>query len=122
MDDCRRRIQALETELGILDRETAVGLDHQARVAEIDEKLAKEKDALAGLEKHWNEEKELVGQSARPPRQAPRRRLGPDDARRRQSRKPQQMTPPSGSPSSAAASTARQRPLTPKSATNCWPN
>ena len=61
VDDCRRRIQALETELGILGRETATGLDHQARVAEINDTLAKEKEALAGLEKHWNEEKELVG-------------------------------------------------------------
>ena len=60
VDDCRRRIQALETEQGILDRETATGLDHQARVAEINEKLAKEKEELVGLEKHWNEEKELV--------------------------------------------------------------
>ena len=31
VDDCRRRIQALETELEILGRETAIGLDHQAR-------------------------------------------------------------------------------------------
>jgi type VI secretion system protein VasG len=60
VDDCRRRIQALETELGILARETTTGADHQARVAEINEKLAKEKEGLAGLEKHWNEEKELV--------------------------------------------------------------
>jgi type VI secretion system protein VasG len=60
VDDCRRRIQALETEQGILDRETATGLDHQTRVTEINEKLAKEKEELVGLEKHWNEEKELV--------------------------------------------------------------
>src|SRR5207249_11429271 len=50
LDDCRRRIQALQTELGILERETATGLDHQVRVAEINEKLAQEKDALDGLE------------------------------------------------------------------------
>jgi len=61
VDDCRRRIQALETELGILERETATGLDHQTRLAEINTQLAKEKETLAGLEKHWNEEKELVG-------------------------------------------------------------
>jgi len=60
VDDCRRRIQALDTELGILGREIATGVDHQARVAEINDKLAKEKEALAALEKHWNEEKELV--------------------------------------------------------------
>src|SRR5437660_11029706 len=41
VDDCRRRIQALQTELEILGRETATGVDHQARVAEIDEKMVK---------------------------------------------------------------------------------
>ncbi len=60
VDDCRRRIQALEVELGILDREAATGADHQAREAEINDKLSKEKESLVGLEKHWNEEKELV--------------------------------------------------------------
>jgi type VI secretion system protein VasG len=61
VDDCRRRIQALETESEILNRESATGLDHQSRLAEIKELLAKEKETLAGLEKHWTEEKELVG-------------------------------------------------------------
>ncbi len=60
VDDCRRRIQALDTELGILTRETDTGLDHAARVAEINGKLAEEKEELAGLEKHWSEEKEIV--------------------------------------------------------------
>jgi type VI secretion system protein VasG len=60
VDDCRRRIQALDTEHGILDRETATGLNHEARVAEINAKLAQEKEQLQGLEKHWNEEKVLV--------------------------------------------------------------
>ena len=60
VDDCRRRIQALQTELEILGRETATGVDHQARVAEINEKMAKEKEELGTLEKHWNEEKERV--------------------------------------------------------------
>ena len=60
VDDCRRRIQALETEQQILSRETATGLDHQNRASEIGETLAQEKESLAGLEKHWNQEKELV--------------------------------------------------------------
>src|SRR6202041_510425 len=60
VDDCRRRIQALNTESEILSRETKVGLDHVERAAGITEKLAKEKEALATLEKHWGEEKELV--------------------------------------------------------------
>ncbi len=60
VDDSRRRIQALETEQEILERETVVGLDHKLRQAEITESLAKERAALADLEKHWNEEKVLV--------------------------------------------------------------
>ena len=60
VDDCRRRIQALETEIEILGRETAVGLDHQIRTLEVGEKLTKEKEELVTLEKHWGEEKELV--------------------------------------------------------------
>src|SRR2546421_1813523 len=61
VDDCRRRIQALQTESEILGRETATGMDHQTRVTEINDKLGKEREELTGLEKHWNEEKELVG-------------------------------------------------------------
>src|SRR5207249_3116390 len=60
VDDCRRRIQGMDTELEILGRETATGLDHQSRLAEINQVLIKEKKALVGLEKHWNEEKERV--------------------------------------------------------------
>ncbi|HXI52102.1 MAG TPA: type VI secretion system ATPase TssH [Candidatus Saccharimonadales bacterium] len=60
VDDCRRRIQALETEKGILGREAAVGMDHKSRLAEVDQKLTSERAALVELEKHWNEEKTLV--------------------------------------------------------------
>jgi type VI secretion system protein VasG len=61
VDDCRRRIQALETELEILGRETATGIDHKQRTAEIGDKLAQEKKGLAELEAHWSEEKVLIG-------------------------------------------------------------
>ena len=61
VDDCRRRIQSLDTELEILARESAVGLDHKLRTAEVTEKHTKEKEKLAELEKHWAEEKEIVG-------------------------------------------------------------
>jgi type VI secretion system protein VasG len=60
VDDCRRRIQALETEQEILKRESAVGMDHQERLAEVNGSLAKERETLKGLEAHWNEEKALV--------------------------------------------------------------
>ncbi|HEX9781836.1 MAG TPA: AAA family ATPase, partial [Opitutaceae bacterium] len=61
VDDCRRRIQMLDTEIGILGRETSVGFDHEARLGEVRANLAREQEALAALEKHWGEEKELVG-------------------------------------------------------------
>jgi type VI secretion system protein VasG len=61
VDDCRRRIAGLQTELEVLNRETITGMEHQVRQAEIEQRLAAEKKELAGLEKHWQEEKELVG-------------------------------------------------------------
>lgn len=60
VDDCRRKIQGLETESGILDRETSVGVDHKMRRGEVDELLAAERKRLAELESHWAEEKKLV--------------------------------------------------------------
>ena len=38
VDDCRRRIQALETELEIIGRETAIGIDAAAREASADDR------------------------------------------------------------------------------------
>lgn len=60
VDDSRRRIQAMEIEQGILDREIAVGSDHRKRKSDIQSKLAAEKKRLAALEERWNQEKELV--------------------------------------------------------------
>ncbi len=62
VDDSRRRIEALENELGIIGRESAVGVDIKDREKDANEKLAAEKDRLAGLEERWNAEKELVEQ------------------------------------------------------------
>jgi type VI secretion system protein VasG len=80
VDDSRRRYQALETEQGILNRETATGLDHQARLAEIASSMAKEKDELAKLEKHWNEEKEIVNKVLDLRSKLRAGGVGPDDA------------------------------------------
>ncbi len=60
VDDCRRRIQALETELGIIAREGAVGIEVAARRAEADAALAAQQDELAKLEERWHAEKALV--------------------------------------------------------------
>jgi type VI secretion system protein VasG len=60
VDDSRRRIQALETELEIIDRERAVGVDTKKREADAREKLTVERGRLRELEERWKSEKELV--------------------------------------------------------------
>jgi type VI secretion system protein VasG len=60
LEDCRRRIQALETELEIIRRETATGVDHRTRDSETTEKLEVEHKRLTELESRWSKEKELV--------------------------------------------------------------
>ncbi|MCO6415512.1 type VI secretion system ATPase TssH [Siccirubricoccus sp. KC 17139] len=60
VDDSRRRIQALETELEIIGREAAVGIETADRKASAEEALALEKDKLFGLEARWQQEKILV--------------------------------------------------------------
>ncbi|MDT4289895.1 type VI secretion system ATPase TssH [Methylomonas sp. MO1] len=61
VDDCRKRIEALETELAIIGREKAVGVEVTVREQVANEKLAAEQQRLSGLEERWNAEKELVG-------------------------------------------------------------
>jgi type VI secretion system protein VasG len=60
VDDCRRRIQALETELEIIGRETAIGIDAEAREASAQAAVAAERERLVGLEARWGSEKALV--------------------------------------------------------------
>ena len=62
VDDSRRRIEALETELEIIGRETAVGVNTAERKLVADEKLAVEKLRLAELNARWAAEKDLVDQ------------------------------------------------------------
>jgi len=60
LDDCRRRIQALETELEIIGRELSMGVDHKKRESESKVKLEAERAKLGKLEDRWAKEKELV--------------------------------------------------------------
>eukprot|EP01032_Pedospumella_encystans_P028967 gene28967-32712_t len=59
-DDSRKRIEALETELGIIGRESAIGIDIGKRKSEADDLLPLERERLAGLESRWNAERALV--------------------------------------------------------------
>jgi type VI secretion system protein VasG len=60
VEDSRRRIEALETELEIIAREEAAGFDTGSRRAEAEARLGAEKERLAGLEERWAEERKLV--------------------------------------------------------------
>ena len=60
VDDTRKRIQALETELGIIAREKNVGVNVTAREDAANEKLATQKARLETLEANWIKEKDLV--------------------------------------------------------------
>ena len=60
VEDCRRCIQALETELAIIGRERAIGIGVASREASASEALGREQAALAELEARWEAEKALV--------------------------------------------------------------
>ncbi|QSI78988.1 type VI secretion system ATPase TssH [Niveibacterium microcysteis] len=62
VDDSRKRIEGLETELAIIGREKAIGIDIGKREVEANELLAHERERLASLETRWNGERELVTQ------------------------------------------------------------
>src|SRR5271165_4593012 len=60
VDDTRKRIDGLRTELEIIARETAVGVDTAEREKLAQTRLAEENAKLAVLEGRWNAEKALV--------------------------------------------------------------
>jgi type VI secretion system protein VasG len=60
VDDSRKRIEALETELGIIGREKAIGVDIGKREDEAAAQLAAERERLAALDARWAQEKTLV--------------------------------------------------------------
>jgi type VI secretion system protein VasG len=62
LEDCRRRIERLGVTIGILERESAVGADHDARLAELAQDKAKAEEELKALEARWKEEGRLVEQ------------------------------------------------------------
>jgi type VI secretion system protein VasG len=60
VEDARRRIEALETEMDIIGREEAAGFEVGTRRTDADSRLAAERERLAGLEQRWADERELV--------------------------------------------------------------
>ena len=62
VEDCRRRISALEIELEIIGREAAIGIDTKSRDSSVRETLATERARLTELEARWGTEKAMVDQ------------------------------------------------------------
>ncbi|AQH03949.1 ClpV1 family T6SS ATPase (plasmid) [Burkholderia sp. KK1] len=60
VEDCQRRIESLDVEAQIVAREANVGVDVGTRAAEVEASLARERDALGGLQARWAEEKRVV--------------------------------------------------------------
>ena len=60
LDDCRRSIDALRTELDIIGREEAVGMNVTERKQAAEEKLAAGEERRRELEQRWQGERELV--------------------------------------------------------------
>jgi len=62
LDDSRKRIQSLETEQSIIEREQAVGVDVEERQTRVVESLTEERAREASLVERWTAEKNLVDQ------------------------------------------------------------
>jgi type VI secretion system protein VasG len=62
IEEKRRRLALIDTEVEILDREMAAGADHGARKGELLEERQKVAEALKGLEARWEQEKALVAE------------------------------------------------------------
>jgi type VI secretion system protein VasG len=62
VEDARRRIEALRTELEIIGREKAVGVETAEREARVQQALAQESERLAVLDARWQDEQRLVEQ------------------------------------------------------------
>jgi type VI secretion system protein VasG len=60
VEDAQRRIEMLETELRIVEREETIGEPVAERKAEVTRRLAAERERLAPLEERWKAEKTLV--------------------------------------------------------------
>ena len=60
VDDSAKRIEALETELQIIGRESAIGVDTVQREADAQGLLGDERARLDALKQRWGQEKELV--------------------------------------------------------------
>jgi type VI secretion system protein VasG len=60
VEDCRRQLDLVGTDIGILEREAAIGTDHGKRLQELKQRQGDLTDELARLEERWKAEGALV--------------------------------------------------------------
>jgi type VI secretion system protein VasG len=60
IEDCSRLIDVLKTEIEILEKEGAIGVDHTKRKTDVASRVATEEERLTGLTERWQKEKSLV--------------------------------------------------------------
>ncbi len=60
VEDSKRRIEAMETELEIIGREQAIGIDAEARENDVNDELAEERERFEALQGKWDQEKDVV--------------------------------------------------------------
>src|SRR5579862_1047669 len=60
IEDTTRRIDSLEVQKRILERENSIGANHAERITELDASIAEAKSELTGLQERWEKEKNLV--------------------------------------------------------------
>ena len=70
LEDCRRTIEGLQTELEIIGREETVGINADERRKAAEEKLASSEQRRASLEERWNAETRAGGARPRYSREA----------------------------------------------------
>ena len=68
VEDCQRRITHIETEIGILERESLTGGDYRERLEELAKEKSTAESRLAELEARWEEERRLIGELRDHPR------------------------------------------------------
>ncbi len=60
VEDCRRQIDHLDAEIGLLERELATGARHEEKLGEKKQDLDSYRERLKGLETRWADEKKRV--------------------------------------------------------------
>ena len=60
VEDRRRRLDMIDVDLGVLARETKIGADHKARIADLNDERVRVAEELEKLEDQWKREQDLV--------------------------------------------------------------